>query len=83
MPEDGGADRARDEADGVDRKGLERPDPGVGMREEQLGEHEAGDGAVEEKVVPLDRGPDGGGDDGAAKLDLMFGRGEGGALGSG
>jgi hypothetical protein len=73
MPENGGADRARHEADGVDGKGLERPDPGVRMREKQLGEDEAGDRTVEEKVVPLDRGPDGGGDDGAAKLNLMFG----------
>jgi hypothetical protein len=42
-----------------------------------------GDGAVEEKAVPLDRGPDGGRDNGAAKLDLMFGRGEGKGVGSG
>ena len=74
MAEDGRADRARDEADGIDGEGLERADPGVGVREEQLGEDEAGDGAVEEEIVPLDRGADGGGDDGAAKLHLMFSR---------
>jgi hypothetical protein len=43
------------------------------MRKKQLCEDEASDRAVEEKVVPLDRGPDRGGDDGAAKLNLMFG----------
>ena len=80
MPEDGGADRPRDEADGIDGEGLERADPWVGVREEQLGEDEAGDGAVEEEVVPFDRGPDGGGDDGAAKLNLMLGWGEGSGL---
>jgi hypothetical protein len=53
------------------------------MRKEQFGENEPGDGAVEEEVVPLDRGPDGGSDDGAAKLDLMFGGAEGGGLGIG
>jgi hypothetical protein len=42
------------------------------MRKKQLGEDEARDGAVEEKIVPLDRGPDRRGDDGAAKLNLMF-----------
>ena len=48
------------------------------MREEQLGEHQAGDRAVEEEIVPLDRGADGGGDHGAAKLNLMLGWGKAG-----
>jgi hypothetical protein len=51
------------------------------MRKKQFGENEPGDGAVEEKIIPLDRGPDGGSNDGAAKLDLMFARAEGGGLG--
>jgi hypothetical protein len=34
--------------------------------------HEAGDGAVEKKIVPLDGDADGRGDDGAAQLRLMF-----------
>jgi hypothetical protein len=38
MAENGGADRARDEADGIDRERLERARPRVGMREKQLGE---------------------------------------------
>ena len=80
MAENGGADRTRDEADRVDGERLQRPDPGVGVREKQLCENEAGDGAVEEKIVPFDRGPDGGGDHGAAKLNLMLGWGEGGDI---
>jgi hypothetical protein len=60
MSENRGSDRARQEADRVDRKGLERSDPGIRMRKKQLGEDKAGDGAVEEKIIPLDRGSDGG-----------------------
>jgi hypothetical protein len=42
------------------------------VRKKQLGEDQACDGAIEEEIVPLDRGADGGRDDGAAKLNLMF-----------
>src|SRR5256714_15307640 len=76
MSKNRGADRARDEADGIDAEGLQRSDPRVRMREKQLGEHQAGDGAIQEEIVPLDRGPDSGRDNGAAKLDLMLGWGE-------
>jgi hypothetical protein len=55
-------------------KGLERSDPGVRVREEQFGEDEAGDGAVEKEIVPLDGGADGGRDNGTAELHLMFSR---------
>jgi hypothetical protein len=48
--------------------------PTQGSEEEQLGEDEAGDGAVEKEVVPLDGRADSGSDHGAAQLDLMFGR---------
>jgi hypothetical protein len=44
------------------------------MRKEQLCENEAGYRAVKEKIVPLDRSSDSRGDDGPAKLNLMFGR---------
>jgi hypothetical protein len=47
------------------------------VREEQPGEHKTGYGAVEEKIVPLDRGADRGCDHGAAKLKLMLLCGEG------
>src|SRR3954452_9739254 len=76
MPENRGSDRARDEAAGLDAEGLQRSDPRVRMREKQLGENQAGDGAIQEEIVPLDRGPDSGRDNGAAKLDLMLGWGE-------
>jgi len=39
-------------------------------------EYEAGDGAVEKEIVPLDRGADGGRNDGAAQLPLVFDRGK-------
>src|SRR5258705_10634024 len=35
---------------------------------------EAGDGAVEKEIVPLDGGADGGRDNGTAELHLMFSR---------
>jgi hypothetical protein len=69
---------------GIDREGLERPHPRVRVREEQLCENEAGDGAVEKEIVPLDRGADGGRNDCAAQLRLVFGGGkldDGGGLG--
>jgi hypothetical protein len=74
MAEDRRTYRPRDEAHGIDGKGLERSDPGVRVREEQLGEDKAGDGAVEKEIVPLDGGANGGRDNGAAELHLMFGR---------
>ena len=77
MAEDRRAYRPRDEAHGIDGKGLERADPGVRVREEQFGEDEAGDGAVEKEIVPLDGGADGGRNHGAAELHLMLGCGKG------
>src|SRR6185312_15659383 len=53
------------------------------MREEQLCKDKTRDGRIKEEVVPLDRRADGGGDHGAAKLHLMFGRGEGNGIGVG
>jgi hypothetical protein len=43
MSEDRGAHRTRDEADRINGERLERPDPGVGMREEQFCKDEPGD----------------------------------------
>jgi hypothetical protein len=77
VAEDRSAHRPRHEAYRIDGEGLERSDPRIRIREEQLGEDEAGDGAVEKEIVPFDRGADGGGDHGAAQLHLMFGRGKG------
>lgn len=73
MPEDRSPDRPRDEADRIDGEGLQRADPGIGMRKEQFCENQAGDGAVEEEVIPLDRGPDRGGDHRTTHLQLMLG----------
>src|SRR4051812_14566610 len=73
MSKNGRADRACHEADRVDGKCLKRPDPGVRVWEKQLCEDEARDNAVKEKIVPFDRSPNGGSNDGSAKLNLMFG----------
>src|SRR5262249_26583009 len=81
MPENRSTHRARDKADGIDRKGLERADPWVGVREEQFGKDQARDGRIEEEIVPLDRGTDGGGDHGAPKLNLVVGSCEGDGIG--
>ncbi len=75
MAEDGGADGARDEADEIDAEGVERRGQRLLVREEELAEHQAGHGAVEEEIVPLDGRADGGGDDGAAQLArVLLGR---------
>ena len=71
MAENGGAERARDKADRIDRERFEHADQRIGFREEQLAENEPGDDAVEEKVVPFDGGADGARDDGAAQLTAM------------
>src|SRR5262249_40005160 len=60
----------------IDRECFQRADPRIGMGKEQLCEDETGDGRIEEEVVPFDRGADGRSDHGAAKLHLMFTRGE-------
>jgi hypothetical protein len=65
------AHRARNEPHGIDRKGFRGSDPGIGLREEQLCEDEPGEGVVQKEVVPLDRGADGRGDHGPAKLEMM------------
>src|SRR5256886_15860836 len=69
MSEDRGADGARQEADGINGECLERADQRIGFREVQLGEHESGHPAVQKKVVPLDGGADGGGDDCTPELN--------------
>src|SRR5262249_2000411 len=74
------------EANGVNGEGFERPDPGIGVGEEQLGEDEAGNGAVEEEVVPFDGRADGRRNDRPAQLDAVFVRSkllEGGGVGCG
>ncbi len=68
MAEDRRTHGARDETDRIDRESLERADERIGFREEELGEDEARDDAVEEKIIPFDRGPDRARDDGSPQL---------------
>jgi hypothetical protein len=76
MAEDRGPHGPGYEAYRVDQEGLERTDQRVGLRKEELGEDEAGNGAVKEEVVPLDRGADRAGDDGAGELGPVLGLGQ-------
>ncbi len=52
-------DRPADEADEVGPERGQRPRQRRFMREVKLAENQAGHGAVDEKIVPLDRGTDG------------------------
>ena len=58
------------------------PTQRIGVREKKFAENETGHRAVKEKIVPLDGGADRCGDDGAAKLGLMFAGGECGTEGN-
>ena len=58
MADDDAADRPRDEADGVGAEGGKRARQRVERGEEQAVEDERRRRAVEEEVVPLDRGAD-------------------------
>jgi hypothetical protein len=72
VAKDGRPHGAGQEADGIDGKGLERSHQGIGVGKEQLGKDQAGDGAIEKEVIPLDGRTDGAGDHGAAQLNAMF-----------
>ena len=52
------AERAGDEAHAEGREGEQRSDGRIGLREEDLAEHQRGGGAVDEEVVPLQRRAD-------------------------
>ena len=73
MAEDRRADRPGDEADEIGAEGGERRRQRILVGEVQLAEDEAGGGAVEEEVVPLDGGADRRGDDRLAQLCAVFG----------
>src|SRR5262245_57225241 len=73
MAEDRGADRACDKADKEDAEGLQRIDQRVGPGKEDMTEDQPGHRAVDQEIVPLDRGTDGAGNDGAAQMRPMLG----------
>src|SRR6516164_5712581 len=72
MTEDEGADRTCDKANKINAKRVERRGQWVFVREEELAEDEACHRAVQEKIVPLDRGSYRCGDDGATELATML-----------
>jgi hypothetical protein len=73
VAEDRGTDRPGDEAHRVDGERLQHTNQGIGLGKEELGKDEAGHRAVEQEVVPFDRGADGAGDQCAAQLRLVLG----------
>ena len=54
--------------------GAKRPDHGVGLGKEQLGEKKTGRGRIEEEVVPLDRRSDRAGDNRPIELSPVVNR---------
>jgi hypothetical protein len=58
MPDDDAANRTRDETDRVRAERRQRPCQRIERRKVQTIEHERCGGAIEEEVVPLDRGAD-------------------------
>ena len=72
MAEDRSTDGARHEADGINGESLERADERIGFREEKLGEDEACDHAIEEEIIPFDRGADRARDHGSPELHTML-----------
>ncbi len=69
MAKDRRSHRPRDKADGVNRECFQGSDEGVRPREIEVREDEAGDGAVQKEVVPLNRGSHCARNHGAAELD--------------
>src|SRR5262252_9395847 len=72
MAEDEGADRSRDKANEINAEGVECRGQWVFVRKKQLAEHQASHRAVQEKIVPLDRGSYGCGDNGATEFSTML-----------
>src|SRR5262249_5961613 len=77
VAENGGTYRAGDKPDEEHRVRLEGAGHGVGLGKVELGKDQAGDDAVDEKVVPLNGGADGAGDDSAPQLLAVIGVGKG------
>src|SRR6266851_5602815 len=72
VAEDRRTDRPRGESRAVDEEGIQRSDQRIGVREEQFGEDQAGGGAVEEEIIPLDCRADRTCDDRATQLGTVF-----------
>src|ERR1043166_7927701 len=72
MAEDRGTDRPRNEADRVNAERAQRARQRVLVGEVEPGEHHRRNEAVEEEVVPFDRGADGACDDRPPELFCMF-----------
>src|SRR5580658_5939901 len=67
------ADWPANEADEEHAKRLENADQRIGTGEKHLAEHETGDSAVQQEVIPFDRGTDCACQQSTAQLAIMFG----------
>ncbi len=76
MAENRGADRPAGKADEIGAEREQRRRQRILIGKVELAEHQAGRGAVEKEVVPLDRRADRRCDDGLAQLRAMFGFGQ-------
>jgi len=76
MTEDRGADRPPDEADEIGAERRQRRRQGILVGKIKLAEDQPGGGAVEEEIIPFDRGADGGCDDCLAQLRTVIGFGQ-------
>ena len=72
MAEDRRADRAGDKADEIGAERAQRRGQRILIGEIELAEDQPGRRAVEEEVIPLDGGADGGGDDRLAQLRAVL-----------
>ena len=81
MAKDRRADRPADEADEEHAERLEHADERIGCGKEQLAEHQRGDRAVEQEIVPLDGRADRAGNHGAAQLPAVLVGGKSGRTG--
>jgi hypothetical protein len=73
VAKDGGSDWAGDKTDEEHRIRLQRAGQGVGLGKVQLGEDQAGDDAIDKKIVPLDGSADHARDNGAPQLLTVIG----------
>jgi hypothetical protein len=73
MAKDRRSDRTSDKTDEKHSERLQHADERIGFGKEQLAEDQPGYLAVEQEVVPFDRGANRAGDQGSAQLRAVFG----------
>ena len=72
VTEDCRADRTGDKADVENYVSLQRPHQRIRIRKKQLCKDQPSDGAVEQEIIPFDRGSDRAGDQGSPQLPAVL-----------